>query len=231
MKKIIVLLILLFSFNIGISQNLKEESIIIKTDPKFLNLKKAQTFIDTTRNSEFYLKIKNWKKSKYDLEDIENYLRKLNEKYSSIDIGLNDFTRNFVMLRKLNGEFILYDRCDGIDLRFELTKNKFFIYGVWESEVHTISKIIELKKDYLKLELNSNKSRTEFQRSYLEIKRKQSSIFELNFKNELRDLNLYMTTLSKINEFDLVVCHSPNTKGIEYKYFDGMKKNKPIEIE
>lgn len=221
----------MLSCKIGTSQNLRKDSILKRTNPKFLNLEKSQIFIDTTRNSEFYSKIKNWKKSKYDLDITKDYLEGLNKEFNGINIELKEFPKNFVMLRKLNGEFILYDRCDGIDLRFELTKNKFFIYGTWEPAVHTISKVIELERDYLKLELNSLKSRTKFQKSYLEIKRKNNLIFELSFKNELRNLNLHLTTIDKINQFDLVVCHSPNVKGFEYEYFDGMKKNKRIEIE
>ncbi|WP_422092092.1 hypothetical protein [Tenacibaculum ovolyticum] len=231
MKKNIVLLILLLSFKIGTSQNLRKDSILKRTNPKFLNLKKTQIFIDTTRSSEFYLRIKNWKKSKYDMEDIGNYLKRLDKNFNNINIELKDFPKNFVMLRKLNGKFILYDRCDGIDLRFELTKNNFFIYGVWESEVHTISKVVELKKHSLNLELNSIKSRTEFQKSFLELKRIENSIFEINFKNEHTKLNLYLTSLDKISEFDLVVNHCLEMKIFEYQYFDEMKKTKKIEIE
>ena len=83
----------------------------------------------------------------------------------------------------------------------------------------------------MNLELNSIKSRTEFQKSYLELKRKENSIFELNFKNEYINLNLYLTPLDKLNEFDLVVNHCPEMKVYEYEYFDGMKKDKKIEIE
>ena len=231
MKKTIIYLIILFCHHISNCQSVNKDTILERTNPKFLNLNEHQIFIDTTRNSKFYLEIKNWKKSKYDYQNIEEYLKSLNNNFEVKSIDLKKFPKKFIRVRKLNGEFVLYNRCDGIDFRFELLKNQFIIYGIWESEVHIISKIIELKKDYLKLELNSINSRTRFQKSYLEIKRKESLIFELNFENESRNLSLLITTIDKINEFELVVNHCPKMKMPEFENFDGMKKKELIKIE
>ena len=105
MKKNIILLILLFSFKVGTSQNLKRNSILKRANPKFLNLKKAQIFIDTTRNSKFYLSIKNWKKSKYDKKDIK-MLMSIEEEdiivyVLSKNVDVDEFIKNNNLMRRV----------------------------------------------------------------------------------------------------------------------------------
>ncbi|GAB7258322.1 hypothetical protein [Polaribacter marinaquae] len=235
MNRITVILIIILSIISGKifsqTERFEKDTIIEKNNPKSLNLNENQIFIDTTRNSIFYKRIENWKKSKYDINDTKLSLKKLNENFKPKSIQLKEFPNNFITLRKLKGEYILYERCDGIDQRFELLKDSFIIYGPLESKAHTIYKLIESKKGNIKLELNSIESRTKFQKTIIEIHKINESVYEMTFKNKNRNFKIFLTTIERIREFNLVVNHCPKMKMSEFEKFDGMKKAELIEIE
>ena len=134
--KIIISVIIIFLFSGRIFSNtefgeniqkISKDTIIERNNPKSLDLSKHQIFIDTTRNSEFYKKLKNWTKSELDIKEITNSSKKHNVRFPEKLINLKIIPNYFISLRKLNNEFILYDRCDGIEQRYEITENLFVI--------------------------------------------------------------------------------------------------------
>ena len=150
MKQILIILIALFIVNCSRNKNSNtkssiefiEDTILEKNNPKSIDLSKHQLFIDTTRNSIFYDKLKNWSESEYQIRDIEIYLNEINKGFTPKSINLKKFPSRFISLRNLNNKFILYDRCDGIDQRFVFRDTAFITYGPLESDAESISKII-----------------------------------------------------------------------------------------
>ncbi len=86
------------------------DTILERNDPKSLDLSKHQIFIDTTRNSIFYEGIKQWSESKWDKQSINSSLKAINKDFKSKQIDIKNFPSHFITLRKLNDQFVLYNR-------------------------------------------------------------------------------------------------------------------------
>lgn len=200
------------------------DTILERNNPKSLDLSKHQIFIDTTRNSEFYDNLKNWSESKWDIQSINSSLKEINKGYKPIPIDLKDFPTHFITLRKLNGDFVLYDRCDGIDPRFEIRDTAFIFYGPLESDAETILNLITLTDTEIKLELKTYKSKSDDQKSFLTIDKLEDTIYRMTYKNGTFDRTVYLTTVDKIKDFDMVVNNCPTMKMLEFDGFDKKEK-------
>ena len=197
-----------------------QDTILERNNPNSLDLTKHQIFIDTTRKSEFYEYLINWKPDKYDINPAETYIKELNKisKYKKVDFG--NFPRLFVKINKLEDEFYLYDRCDGIDPRFELRDSAFIFYGPLESDAETIKKVIQINNKGIKLELNAFKAKTQTEFSNLEIlKTEFKGIYLMKYKNENYDREVFLIPTKDILKYDLVVNNCPNMKMHEYEPF------------
>jgi hypothetical protein len=178
------------------------DTILERNNPANLDLSRHQFFIDTTRNSEFYQRIADWKPWEF---EIENYTEEKSFKKYSI----GKFPRVWISLRKLDGKFVIYDRCDGIDRRFQITDSTINIFGPLENEVQIIDKVLKQSVNEISIEY---KPKNLF------------SIMPTNDKNiyilQYDDENYLVTPLDKIREFDLVVNHYPTRKVTEFDVFD-----------
>jgi len=201
-------------------QDFFEDTILERCDPKSLDLSKYQIFIDTTKNSEFYKNLKNWSASKWDIQSINVTLNAINKDLNFSKIELIDFPSQFITLRKLNGQFFLYDRCDGIDPRFEIRDTAFISYGPLESDAESISKLIFLTEKSIELELRSFQAKSNYSYSKLKIDKIQEFIYRLTYTNKTYHRIEYVTTIDGIEKFDLVVNHCPDRKSIEFEGFD-----------
>lgn len=200
------------------------DTILERNNPNSLDLTKHQIFIDTTRSSEFYERVKNWEQSKWDKRTIESYLNEINEDFQPEQIDLNEFPSHFITLRKLNDQFVLYDRCDGIDPRFEIRDTAFIFYGPLESDAESISKMISLTDNSIELELITFQAKSRDQKSRLTIEKIDDFIYKLTYKNQTFDRVEYLTTVNGIEKFDLVVNNCPTMKMIEFDGFDEEEK-------
>lgn len=207
----------------SLAESLKD-TILERSSPRALDLTKHQIFIDTTRNSKFYQSLKNWKESIWDKKAINSTLNLLNEDFKPIQVDLKSFPNHFITLRKLNDQFVLYDRCDGIDPRFEIRDSVFIIYGPLESHAEPISRMISITDDSIELELKTFQLRSHDEKSRLNIKRVEDFIYKLSYsslyngKTYIR--NEYLTTIDAIQKFDLVVNNCPIIKVREFDGFD-----------
>lgn len=202
----------------------EEDTILERNDPNSLDLSKHQIFIDTTRNSEFYESVKNWSESKWDKQSIDSYLNTINKDFQPKKVDLNGFPSHFITLRKLNNQFVLYDRCDGIDPRFEIRDTAFIFYGPLESDAESISKMISLSDNSVELELRTFQAKSNDQKSRLKIDKIDDFIYKLVYKNQTFDRVEYLTTIDGIEKFDLVVNNCPTRKMIEFDGFDEEEK-------
>lgn len=200
------------------------DTILERNNPNSLDLTKHQIFIDTTRSSEFYERLKNWEQSKWDKRTIESYLGEINKDFQPEQIDLKEFPSHFITLRKVNDQFVLYDRCDGIDPRFEIRDTAFIFYGPLESDAESISKMISLTKKSIELELRTFQAKSSDQKSSLKIERIDDFIYELTYRNQTFDRVEFLTTVDGIEKFDLVVNNCPTMKMIEFDGFDEEEK-------
>ena len=161
-----------------------QDTIPERNNPKSVDLTKHQLFIDTTRNSEFFDRLKNWEESEWDRQSIIASLKATNNDFQPVEVAREQFPRHFITLRKLNGAFILYDRCDGIDQRFEIRDTAFIFYGPLESEAGSISKIVTQTTNVIELELRIFQFNSTDQRATLKIEKVYDSIFKMTYKNQ-----------------------------------------------
>ncbi|MFK7905275.1 MAG: hypothetical protein AB8B69_09130 [Chitinophagales bacterium] len=197
-----------------------EDTILERNNPKALDLTKHQLFIDTTRNSIFYERLIQWKANQRKNETVETYLAELNKISKSKKSDFGDFPRLFVRVNKLEDEFVLYDRCDGTDPRYELRDSAFIFYGPLESDAETIKDVYQKNGKSIKLQLNSFKAKTPDEVSALQIDRtKHPGIYSLKYKNQNYSLEEYVIPIEDVEKFDLVVNHCPVMKVLEYAPF------------
>jgi hypothetical protein len=189
-----------------------EDTILERNNPNSLDLSKNQVFIDTTRSSKFYESIKNWSASKFAEQEISSILNTINKNFQPKQVDLKDFPSRFITLRELNKEFVLYDRCDGIDRRFEIRDTAFIIYGPLESNAESISKLILLSDKSVELELRTYHAKS----NRLRIDKIDGFIYKLVYDDEVQ----YLTTIDRIGKFDLVVNNCPIIKMVEFDGFD-----------
>ena len=185
-----------------------------------MDLTKHQLFIDTTKNSKFYEQLINWKPDKYDVNPAKSYIEELNKISSYIKVDFGNFPRLFVRINKLENEFYLYDRCDGIDPRYELRDSAFIFYGPLESDAETIKKVYKVNKRGIKLKLNAFKAKTRTEYSNLEItKTENEGIYLMNYKTENYEIEEFIIPTTDILKYDLVVNNCPQMKRNEYPPF------------
>jgi hypothetical protein len=200
------------------------DTILERNNPNSLDLSKHQIFIDTTRNSTFYESLKNWSESKWDKRTIDSYLNSINKDFQPKKVDLSGFPSHFITLRKLNTQFVLYDRCDGIDPRFEIRDKAFIFYGSLESDAESISKMISLTDNSIELELRTFQAKSSDQISRLKIDKIDDFIYKLTYNNQTFDRVEYLTTIDGIEKFDLVVNNCPTMKMMEFDGFDEEEK-------
>ncbi|HBF21700.1 MAG: hypothetical protein CMI36_14920 [Owenweeksia sp.] len=198
----------------------EEDTILERNDPNSLDLSKHQIFIDTTRNSTFYESVKQWGESKWDKQSIKSSLNAINKDFKPKQIDLKNFPSHFITLRKFNDQFVLYDRCDGIDPRFEIRDTAFIFYGPLESDAESISNIISLTNNSIELELRTFQAKSNDQKSRLKIEKIDDFIYKMTYKNQTFDRVEYLTTVDGIEKFDLVVNNCPTMKMMEFDGFD-----------
>ena len=174
------------------------DTILERNDYKKLDLTRHQLFIDTTKIHEFYKSVSEW----------NNGLNLTNRK-----LKLADIPTKFITLRKLDDNFVLYDRCDGSDPRFVILDSTFIIYGPLEKSVEAIEEISFTEQ---KIELKGKSENTK-----ITIEKTDSiNVYEIKFENHWLDWIEYATPASKINNFELVVNHCPVRKVTEFSGFD-----------
>lgn len=196
------------------------DTILERTNPKSLDLTRHQLFIDTTRNSIFYENLRNWKLDEYNTKTVNLYIEELNKISEAKKVDFGNFPRLFVRVNQLGNEFFLYERCDGIDPRYELRDSAFIFYGSLESDAETIKKVHQINSQGIKLELNTFERKTSKRWSMLEVsKTKYEGIYSMKYQNENNKVEELIISITDIGKYDLVVNHCPKMKQNEFAPF------------
>lgn len=201
-----------------------EDTILERNTPENLDFSQHQVYIDTTGSSRFFKEITDWDKSRWDIESITSGIKYYSKDFKPKPINIKKFPSKFISLRKLNNQFVLYSRCNGIDERYEINKNAFIFLGPLESEVELISKVLINTKDVLKLELRTYEQKSPDKKSIILIEKINNLIYKLTYSNLKFNYIDYLTSVDKVNEFDLIVNYCPKEMMLEYDKFDQIEK-------
>ena len=197
------------------------DTILEKNNPKNLDLSKHQLYIDTTRNSEIYNKLSNWKLNRNDNDAISYYEKEISKKYKPIKIDLKDFPRHWISLKKLNNEFVIYVPCDGQTPSYSINETSVVFVHQLEGDADLISKVKILGENEISLELRTIPQKTESEKAKLTIKPTEfKNVYELTYSFDNIVNKQFVTPREKISEFDIIVNHCPTTKRDEFNGFD-----------
>ena len=193
------------------------DTILEKNNPKNLDLSKHQLFIDTTRNSENFEKLINWKPNRMDNDAISYYEKEIAKKHKPIKIDLKEFPRHWISLKKLNNEFVIYEPCDGNTTAFEINESSVLFFYQLEPDTDLISDLKKISKDEISLELWTISQKAESEKTELTIKPTEfENVYLLTYSFG----EWYVTPTEKVSDFDIVVNHCPTTKRMEFNGFD-----------
>jgi len=203
------------------------DTIIERNNPKALDFSKHQLFIDTTRTYVFYKKMEKWDPLK---QISSQYLFELFNDSIFTKVDLKNFPKIWVTLIQYQGEFMLFDRCNGTEPTYVFNDSLFYICGVHEGDLRKIKKVnTEYPKEFI-FELKS------FQNDGIEEPiifhfqiTSRSDVYKLTieFNNEI--YSEFVTSKENIRNFDLLVNHCPNNEvtqeiiEIDRKYGDWIK--------
>lgn len=180
------------------SKSIDSDTVLERSNPKNIDYSQHQLFIDTTKTSGIYNLASKW----------DNGLTSTNK-----NLNVFDFPAKFITLRKLNDNFILYDRCDGADPKFVILDSIFVIYGPLEKSVVRINEISITDR---KIEFNKNSHSTKITIE----KTSKENVYKIHFENHWLNWVEYIAPLNKIGEYELIVNHCPKLKILEFDGFD-----------
>ncbi len=189
------------------------DSVAQRTDPRTLDLTKPQFFIDTTRTWPWYEKLRNFKVE-------ETLLGKLkaemiaNANVSAANLKETTFPNFFIQLNKKNGTYLLYDRCDGMDVNLYVKDSLFVVFGPLERSVYRIEEIIHESKDAIEFKVASWD--TDQLQAFVKIERIEKEVYTLT--SEVYPNNLLLTVPDAVNRFEMLINHCPNEKAFEYNF-------------
>jgi hypothetical protein len=193
------------------------DTILEKNNPKNLDLSKHQMFIDTTRNSENFEKLANWKPNRLDNDAIAYHEKEIAKKHKQIKIDLKQFPKHWISLKKLNNEFVIYEPCDGNTTAFEINESSVLFFYQLESDADLISELRKITENEIELELRTVTQKAETEKTQLTIKPTEfENVYLLTYSFG----EWYVTPKERVSEFDIVVNHCPTTKRMEFNGFD-----------
>ena len=193
------------------------DTILEKNNPKNIDLSKHQLFIDTTRNSENFEKLVNWKPNRFDNDAIAYHEKEISKKHKPIKIDLKQFPKHWISLKKLNNEFVIYEPCDGNTTAFEINESSVLFFYQLEPDADLITGLKKITKNEISLELRTIPQKTGTEKTELTIKPTEfENVYLLTYSFG----EWYVTPKEKVSEFDIVVNHCPTMKRMEFNGFD-----------
>jgi hypothetical protein len=196
------------------------DTIPERNDPDSLDLSRHQLFIDTTGDSEYFAAIQNWEVSELNTQFIHSSLEEMKQGSHTQKIDLRDFPTHFVTLREFNGEFVLYERCDGVDPRLELRDTAVVFHGVFESLAVPILKGSTCTENTLTLKVKTAGPHQGKRHTVLTIDHRDDFVYRVTIKTPTETTRVYMTTRDAADNFDILVNHCPAIKRHEFDGFD-----------
>ena len=189
-------------------ENTSLDTLLEFNSPQFLDLSSQQLFIDTSRNSRFYDEMDNWTPGEFDIKGTEYYLTEIGEEFDKQIINLKNFPSDWITVKKINNQYVIYSPNNGISGRYKITNHSINLYAI-ESDADAISSLEYLSDSSIQIKLNTISEKSESRNSIFSIqKTKIDFIYLLKWTYDDYELTSLVTPLEKIREFNMVVHHS-----------------------
>ena len=166
-----------------------------------------QIFIDTSHSSLNEISIRNW-----NFRNREEYINEYigNLKNTETQHELYRSTK-LTQLRRFGTKFYLYDRSDGMDRRYEVSRNYFIYYGIHEFDHFVINRDMIFNEETLESTISTN-------RGY-KIKTKliaDPMIYKLMiFQNDKLIISDFVTHSLNVKSFNSLINFTPKYKGCD----------------
>ncbi|MCG2420547.1 hypothetical protein K8089_16110 [Aequorivita sp. F47161] len=152
-----------------------------------------------------------------DNDAISYHEKAIAKKHKPIKIDLEKFPRQWISLKKLNNEFVIYEPCDGNTTAFEINESSVLFFYQLEPDADLISELRKITENEIELELRTVPQKTETEKTELTIKPTEfENVYLLTYSFG----EWYVTPKEKVSEFDIVVNHCPTMKRMEFNGFD-----------
>lgn len=199
------------------------DTILEKNNPKNLDLSKHQLFIDTTRDSETYKRLIEWKPNRMDNDAISYLEKEISKKHKSKTIDLKEFPKHWIGLKKFNNEYVIYKPCDGNIFSFEINESSVIFFHQLELDANIIYELKKLREDEIVLELRTISQKTKTEKAELTIKPTEfENVYELTYSFDDSVSKQFVTPNAKVSEFDMIINHCPTMKRMEFNEFDNI---------
>ena len=196
---------------------LSTDTILEQNNPQSLDLGKHQLYIDTTRNSENYKKLINWRLNRKVKKVYSGSGNEIDSKAHSYEIQFRSFPKTWISLEKLNVNFVIYAPCDGYNTIVDLNEGEVHFFFRMESQVQKICDIKRMNDSRIELFLETDCAEYTLETSNFSITPTASDhVFLITYKS----MEWFVTALENVIEFDMVVNHCPIMKRDEYDGFD-----------
>ncbi|MEM6764644.1 MAG: hypothetical protein AAF655_06960 [Bacteroidota bacterium] len=192
------------------------DTIPERTDPAFLDLSVEQLFIDTSRNSSFFQALIDWQPDEHRISAVKDILDTITQTFRPTLLFTTDIPRTFITIKKLNGEYILYDRCDGIEPIHEISDSAIIIHGTQESDAYAIIQVAENDSQKLTLSLQGYPGVYPTPIPFSIEKTEEDYVYKIHGPH----YSSLVIPIEYISEFDLLVNYSPREKRLEFQGFD-----------
>lgn len=232
MKPTVYVLFLFVSFlygctdhqsTIAVAEEFLTDTLLERNDPAALDLSKHQLFIDTTRSNDLYQTVEDWEFSTSTQERVEASLAYLMEHHQPVSLGQYTLPDKFVTIREADGEYLLYDRCDGMEARFEIRDTALIFYGTHEPVVALYTGEVRADETKLRVEIIVADPESEVGTSkgrLTVLNMSDENIHRISIQTEPVVLVNKVISKDLVTEYDVMVNHCPENKVMEYRGFE-----------
>lgn len=199
-----------------------KEQVIVTNDPKKLDLTKALRYLDTSKTSDNYQKLLSTRPLQLQ-EQIASLHRDLHLKSTIVTTARHNTFKKWICLERYQGEYVVYDPCDGNTESFILQDSAFIAIKRLSYEIHLYSEPPKFQGDTISADLIAYGKNGVALPTTLRIHPTETNaVYLLQLTSQENEISQYITPQEKVNEFDLLVNHCPIEKTSEFN----TRKNK-----
>ncbi len=203
------------------NENYEEiDTVLEKNNPKRLDLSKQQLFIDTTKTSQFFQSYYNWNPN-LQHENFSYFLKEITKKFPLQKQEISSFPREWLVIEKLNDEFLIYKPCNGSTESFVITDEALYFFHQLEPEVALLHRVVTSNDTIFNATLLTlSEKNTVIQSNFSIQPSEMKDVYQLKYNHDAIVEEKYIIPMDKVIHFNMVVNHCPEDMVREYDNFD-----------
>lgn len=215
--------LLLWLCRIGFAQTEQNPSYYLDTileenSATNLNMQQHQLYIDTLLSKKYINTLQGLVLKGVSNQYIESELKLLTSVHKINKIDFKTMPTFWIRLRKYNGQFYLYDRCNGSDQILEIRDSAIIIYGPLENNVFLCHKLLSTNSNKFQIEVFDN-YHPEHEILKLEFNPIKNKVYTLSC-NQIFINSIYVTPIENIASYKVIRNHCPLMMVPEYPNFE-----------